>query len=83
MRAILYSWSSCSFCTQAKALLEARGVAFREVLLDGKQEDRRRLPELFGARTMPLVLLDGETLAGLEALRRALEAEEAPPEREA
>lgn len=79
MRAILYSWSSCSFCAQAKALLEARSVTYREVLLDGKQEERRRLQELFGARTMPLVLLDGEPLAGLDALRRALEPEGSPP----
>lgn len=82
MRAILYSWSSCSFCARAKALLEAHGVPHREVLLDGKPDERRRLQELFGVRTMPLVLLDGEPLAGLEALERALEQEGARPSRE-
>ena len=72
MRAIVYTWSKCSFCARAKELLGARGIAFREVVLDGKKEELRRLQESFGARTMPLVLLDGEPVAGLEALERAL-----------
>ena len=78
MRAILYSWSSCSFCQRAKELLAAHDIAFREVLLDGKKDELRTLQELFGARTMPLVLLDGEKLAGMEALERALGVR-APP----
>ncbi len=72
MRAIVYTWSSCSFCQRAKELLERHGIAYREVLLDGKKDELRKLQELFGARTMPLVLLDGERVAGLEALERAV-----------
>lgn len=72
MRAIVYTWSSCSFCRRAKELLERHGIAYREVLLDGKKDELRELQELFGARTMPLVLLDGERVAGLEALERAV-----------
>ena len=72
MRAIVYTWSSCSFCRRAKELLERHGIAYREVVLDGKKDELRRLQEVFGARTMPLVLLDGERIAGLEALERAV-----------
>ena len=72
MRAIVYTWSACSFCARAKELLEQHGIAYREVLLDGKKDELRKLQELFGARTMPLVLLDGERIAGLEALERAV-----------
>lgn len=72
MRAIVYTWSSCSFCRRAKELLEQHAIAYREVLLDGKKDELRKLQELFGARTMPLVLLDGERIAGLEALERAV-----------
>lgn len=72
MRAIVYTWSSCSFCRQAKELLERHGIAYREVVLDGKKDELRRLQDVFGARTMPLVLLDGERVAGLEALERAV-----------
>ena len=72
MRAIVYTWSSCSFCRRAKELLERHGIAYREVVLDGKKDELRRLQEVFGARTMPLVLLDGEHVAGLDALERAV-----------
>jgi glutaredoxin len=75
VRAIVYTWSSCSFCARAKARLDEVGIAYREVLLDGKKDELRRLQEVFGARTMPLVLLDGERLAGLEALEHALRGE--------
>jgi len=78
VRAIVYTWSSCSFCRRAKELLERHGIAYREVVLDGKKDELRRLQDAFGARTMPLVLLDGERLAGLEALERAV-LEHGPP----
>jgi glutaredoxin len=78
VRAILYSWSSCSFCARARERLTEVGIEYREVVLDGKKDELRRLQDVFGARTMPLVLLDGERLAGLEALERAL-ANERPP----
>ena len=73
MRAIVYTWSSCSFCRRAKELLQDHGIEYREVVLDGKRDELRRLQEAFGARTMPLVLLDGEHVAGLEALEGVLD----------
>jgi glutaredoxin 3 len=74
VRAIVYTWSSCSFCRRAKELLEHARVPYREVLLDGRKDELVRVQELFGSRTLPLVLLDGERIAGLEALERALSA---------
>jgi glutaredoxin 3 len=75
VRAIVYTWSSCAFCGRAKELLERAGVGYREVVLDGKKEELRAMQEAFGVRTLPLVLLDGERLAGLAALEAALENE--------
>lgn len=72
LRAIVYTWSSCALCARAKDLLAARSITFREVLLDGRSEELRRLQETCGARSLPLVLLDGELVAGLEALETAL-----------
>ena len=68
MRAIVYTWSSCPFCRRAKELLRAHEIEFREVVLDGRREVLDRLQESFGRRTVPLVLLDGEMLGGLEEL---------------
>jgi len=68
VRAIVYTWSSCGFCARAKDLLTQHGVDFREVSLDGRREELRRLQELCGKKTVPLVLLDGEWFGGLEEL---------------
>ena len=75
LRAIVYTWSSCSFCARAKELLRAKAIDYREVVLDGRKDELVRLQDTFGARTLPLVLLDGELLAGLAALETALASE--------
>jgi len=75
LRAIVYTWSACSFCARAKELLRAKAIDYREVVLDGRKDELVRLQETFGARTLPLVLLDGELLAGLAALETALASE--------
>lgn len=72
LRAIVYTWSSCSFCRRAKELLDRAGIAYREVVLDGKKDELVAMQEAFGVRTLPLVLLDGARIAGLEALEAAL-----------
>lgn len=73
MEAVVYTWSSCGHCREAKALLARRGIAFREVVLDGQREELRRLQGVFGRATVPLILLDGEPVAGLDALREHLD----------
>lgn len=75
LRAIVYTWSSCALCARAKQLLAARSIAFREVILDGRREDLQRLQETCGTRALPLILLDGELVAGLTALESALTTE--------
>lgn len=75
LRAIVYGWSSCSFCQRAKELLAARSIDFRVVLLDGRPDELARLQEACGTRALPLVLLDGELVAGLAALESALARE--------
>lgn len=76
MQATLYSWSSCSFCARARELLERHGVEVDERVLDGRRDELERLQRAFGAKTMPLVLLDGEPVAGLEELERRAAAGE-------
>lgn len=73
MNAVLYTWSTCSFCRRAKELLNEHGVEFTEHVLDGDRGRADQLARTFGQRTMPYVLLDGEPIGGLaelEALAR-------------
>jgi len=72
LQARIYTWSTCSFCARAKALLDTQGVAWDEEVIDGDRELFDRLAQQCGKRTMPFVLLDGEWIAGLEDLEREL-----------
>jgi len=71
MHAVLYTWPACSFCARARSLLAERAIDTTERVLETRAE-LDHLQRAFGARTLPLVVLDGEPLAGLEALEAAL-----------
>jgi glutaredoxin 3 len=62
---VLYTTDPCGYCHRAKALLEARGIAFREVRLPRTAEGRARLAEVApSARTFPVVVIDGVAIGG-------------------
>ena len=74
-RVEIYTQWGCGYCHRAKALLDAKGVAYEEhdVTMGGpkKAEMRERVP---GATTVPQILIDGRPVGGsddLFALERA------------
>jgi glutaredoxin 3 len=67
-RILLYTTQWCGFCVRAKALLDARGLAYDEVELDQDPAFRRRVYDLGGQWTVPLVLIDGEPIGGYHEL---------------
>jgi glutaredoxin 3 len=68
---VLFSTDSCTYCGHAKSLLTKRGVAFEEVDLGAHPELQADLRELTGLDGFPQILVDGETLGGLNELRAA------------
>ena len=70
MHVQLYTWSSCSFCDRARALLERYDVAYSEAPLDGDRRQAEALAELFGRHVMPFALIDGEPVGGIVELER-------------
>jgi glutaredoxin 3 len=69
-RVRIYTTRWCGFCTRAKALLDAKGVAYEEVSLDGDPAFRARLLDLTGRWTVPQVLVDDRPLGGYTELVR-------------
>lgn len=74
-RVEIYTKWGCPYCVRAKALLDAKGVAYDEydITLGGpkKAELHERVP---GARTVPQILIGGQAIGGsdeLHALDRA------------
>jgi glutaredoxin 3 len=67
----LYTTDECSFCRCAKALLDQRGVVYKEIFIPrADREARLALMARTGLATMPQVVVDGRPLGGWEDLRR-------------
>ena len=64
----MYTTRWCGYCVRAKALLDARGIAFEEINVDDDPHFRQTLLERTGAWTVPQILLDGEPIGGYTEL---------------
>jgi glutaredoxin 3 len=71
---VVYTTEPCGFCRQAKALLEARGVNYREVNLAKDPGGRADLAALTGQMTFPQIVVGVRSIGGF---RELLEAERA------
>jgi len=71
-RVTLYTTEPCGFCTQAKALLTSRGVAYAEVNLAKDPDGRADLVARTGQMTFPQLVIGERSLGGF---RELLEAE--------
>ncbi len=67
----LYTTEPCSFCRQAKALLQSRGVAYSEVNLAKDPDGRADLVALTGQMTFPQILVGQRPIGGFRELIEA------------
>ncbi len=60
----MYTTAVCPYCIQAKRILKARGVEqIEEIRIDANPEERARMMELTGRRTVPQIFI-GQTHVG-------------------
>lgn len=60
----MYTTAVCPYCIRAKQILKARGVdAIEEVRVDMYPEERARMMEITGRRTVPQIFI-GQTHVG-------------------
>lgn len=67
----LYTTDPCGFCRQAKALLAARGLSYREVNLAKDPAGRADLVARTGQMTFPQVLVGQRSIGGFRELLEA------------
>ena len=63
---LVYTTENCPFCIRAKALLDTRGVQYREVNLERDPDGRAELVKQTGMMTFPQVIIDGELVGGFQ-----------------
>jgi glutaredoxin 3 len=64
----VYTTESCSRCVTAKSLLGKRGIAYEEVNLAKDPDGRAKLSRLTGMITFPQIMIEGESIGGLDEL---------------
>jgi glutaredoxin 3 len=69
----VYSTTWCPWCDRAKALLNARGIAYENVNIDTEPNFRQRLLDLTGGYTVPQIVIGDQPIGGFQQLR-ALDA---------
>ena len=64
----LYSTDACSFCVRAKALLDARGLAYEEINLSRDPDGRAELGRRTGMLSFPQILIGDDLVGGFMEL---------------
>jgi glutaredoxin 3 len=67
-RVEVYTTPFCSFCVQAKRLLEARGIPYEEFDVADDDALRDAIVRRSGRQTVPQIFVDGESIGGFEEL---------------
>jgi len=66
---IMYSTGWCPYCVRARALLERKGLPFREIKLDENPADRdAMLARSGGRRTVPQIFIGDHHVGGFDDL---------------
>lgn len=73
MRAIVWSKDNCTFCDQAKALLEQRNIAYEERKIGHGFSREDLLEAVPTARTVPQIFVNNNYIGGFTELRKYIE----------
>ena len=65
----MYTTAVCPFCVQAKRFLTSKGVAqIEEIRVDALPEERMKMMELTGRRTVPQIFIGSIHVGGCDDL---------------
>jgi glutaredoxin 3 len=66
---VVYSKQMCPSCTQAKTLLQQKGVDFEQIKIDDEPERKQEMIHLSGGRqTVPQIFINDEHIGGFDEL---------------
>ena len=69
-KAIIWSKYHCSFCEQAKALLNQRGIPFEERKIGDGYTKEELLEAVPTARTVPQIIINNNLIGGFTELKK-------------
>ena len=75
---IVYSTTWCPWCDRAKALLDARGIAYDDVNIETQPDFRQKLVDLTGGYTVPQIVVGEKPIGGFASCARSTRAASLP-----
>jgi len=67
-KVVMYTKSTCPFCSAAGKLLRSKGVEWTEIELNAEPEKRDEMIERSGRRTVPQICVGDEHVGGFDDL---------------
>lgn len=64
----IYSSNYCPYCIRAKQLLAGKGLAYNEILVDGKPDVRAEMARRAGRTSVPQIWINGMHVGGCDDL---------------
>lgn len=65
----MYTTAVCPYCVQAKRILKSKGVeVIEEVRVDANPDERMKMMELTGRRTVPQIFIGSTHIGGCDDL---------------
>lgn len=64
MQAIIWSTATCSYCKQAKNLLNSKNIPYEERMIGSEWTKEQLLEVVPNARTVPQIFIDGNYVGG-------------------
>ena len=65
----MYTTAVCPYCIQAKQVLKSRGVtAIEEIRVDAQPEERVKMMQMTGRRTVPQIFIGERHVGGCDDL---------------
>jgi glutaredoxin 3 len=73
-KVVMYSADWCGYCARARRLLEAKGIAYEEIDVDGVAGASEEMRARTGRTSIPQIFINGEHIGGSDELQ-ALDAD--------
>jgi glutaredoxin 3 len=65
---VVYSTAVCPYCVRAKALLERKGAAYEEKMIEGDRDAMREMLARSKRKTVPQIFIDEYHVGGYDDL---------------
>ena len=69
-KVVIYTTTSCPYCTRAKAFLRSKNVDFEEIDVSRDERLQEEIIRLSGRRTVPQIFINGKSLGGFDDIKQ-------------